>query len=60
MYVALGTGGFVLGFLVGNSMAKTTLEKLVGRAFQEGIVLGYELAGNPEVLVEDYEKEITR
>ena len=43
---AMVTGGFVVGFLVGNSIAKKILDNMIAQAFQKGILTGLDLAND--------------
>ncbi len=62
MYVALLAGGFVIGFLVGNSIATATLKRMLSNAFEKGVVIGYSMAeeSNPAHPIEEHEEELTK
>lgn len=65
VYVALSTGGALVGWMLGNAMKGRVLNRLIERAFQEGLLTGLDLAQKMvgehiEGMTppEDYEKEM--
>ena len=59
IYVALGAGGWIIGFLIGNAMRKATVDNLMKMAFKEGVLTGVEIA-KAALETETVEEEITR